>query len=146
MALAVIKKQKLDPDRISIPRYLMQRNVPYPNWMVLRRGVVMGTEENKEILAHMNWIQPEWKAAKSDIFVIVVRAADDETALGAIGRWDELLTRKKIDVDQEYRPRHGQRSGNAAGSRWVWISVAVVLLPMLPVRRWTWASLLSVQW
>ena len=57
-------------------------------------GVVMGTEENKEILAHIELDTPEVKAAKSDDLVIVVRAADDETALGAIGQVDELLTQE----------------------------------------------------
>lgn len=88
-------------------------------------GVVMGTEENKEILAHIELDTPEVKAAKSDDLVIVVRAADDETALGAIGQVDELLTRKKSNVDQEYRPKTlASAAEMLPDASWVLISVA----------------------
>lgn len=88
-------------------------------------GVVMGTEENKEILAHIDLVTPEVLASKSDDLVIVVRAADEATALGAIGQVDELLTRKKSNVDQEYRPKTLVSAAEMLpDASWVLISVA----------------------
>lgn len=88
-------------------------------------GVVMGTEENKEILAHIDLDTPEVKAAKSDDLVIVVRAVDEEAALGAIGQVDELLTRKRSEVDQEYRPKTLVSAAEMMpDASWVLISVA----------------------
>lgn len=88
-------------------------------------GVVMGTEENKEILAHIDLVTPEVMASKSDDLVIVVRAADEATALGAIGQVDELLTRKKSNVDQEYRPKTlASAVEMLPDASWVLISVA----------------------
>jgi len=88
-------------------------------------GVVMGTEENKEILAHIDLVTPEVMASKSDDLVIVVRAADADTALGAIGQVDELLARKKSNVDQEYRPKTlASAAEMLPDASWVLISVA----------------------
>jgi len=88
-------------------------------------GVVMGTEENKEILAHIDLVTPEVMAFKSDDLVIVVRAADANTALGAIGQVDELLARKKSNVDQEYRPKTlASEAEVLPDASWVLISVA----------------------
>ncbi len=88
-------------------------------------GVVMGTEENKEILAHIDLVTPETQVAKSDDLVIVVRAGDEETALGAIGQVDELLTRKRSEVDQEYRPKTlASAAEMMPDANWVLISVA----------------------
>jgi len=49
-------------------------------------GVVMGTEGNKELLAHINLLSPEINAAKPDDLVVVVRAATETDALAAIGK------------------------------------------------------------
>ncbi len=88
-------------------------------------GVVMGTEENKEILAHIHLDTPEVRAAKSDDLVIVVRAADEDTALGAIGQVDELMARKKSNVDQDYRPKTLATAAEMMPeASWVLISVA----------------------
>ncbi|MBE0684853.1 MAG: acyl-CoA synthetase FdrA [Anaerolineaceae bacterium] len=88
-------------------------------------GVVMGTEDNKEILAHIDLVTPEVMASKADDLVIVVRAADADTALGAIGQVDELLARKKSNVDQEYRPKTlASAAEMLPDASWVLISVA----------------------
>jgi FdrA protein len=64
-------------------------------------------------------------ASKSDDLVIVVRAADADTALGAIGQVDELLARKKSNVDQEYRPKTlASAAEMLPDASWVLISVA----------------------
>jgi hypothetical protein len=67
-------------------------------------GVVMGTESNKELLAHIDLLSPEVQSSKPDDLVIVVRAEDEKTALEAISKVDELLTRRKSGIEQEYKP------------------------------------------
>ena len=88
-------------------------------------GVVMGTEENKEILAHIDLVNPEVNAAKPDDMVIVIRAENEEAALNAIGKVDELLTRKRSNVDQDYRPKSLEGAADMLpDASWVLISVA----------------------
>ena len=43
-------------------------------------GVVMGTDSNKELLAHINLLSEMVQGAKPDDLVIVVRAEDEKTA------------------------------------------------------------------
>ena len=88
-------------------------------------GVVMGTEENKEILTHIDLVNPQVNAAKPDDMVIVIRAVDEAAAMNAIGKVDELLTRKKSNVDQDYRPKSLDGAADMLpDSSWVLISVA----------------------
>lgn len=88
-------------------------------------GVVMGTESNKELLAHIDLVNGEVEAAKENDLVIIVRAADGATAAEAIGKVDELLTRRKSNVDQQYRPRSLEGANEMIpDSSWVLISVA----------------------
>jgi len=88
-------------------------------------GVVMGTDSNKEILAHIDLLPAEAKAAKPDDLVIVVRADDDSAATAALGQVDELLTRKKSRIEQEYRPQSVETAVQMLPeAEWVLISVA----------------------
>lgn len=88
-------------------------------------GVIMGTEANKELLAHIDLVNSQVQAAKENDLVIVVRAEDDAVAADAIGKVDELLTRRKTTVDQQYRPRSLEGANQAnPDSTWVLISVA----------------------
>ena len=88
-------------------------------------GVVMGTEENKEILAHIDLLGPEAAASKPDDMVIVVRADNEQFAIDALGKVDELLTRRKSDVDQDYHPKSFEGAVDILpGASWVLISVA----------------------
>jgi len=92
---------------------------------VLDAGVVMGTEENKEILAHIDLVNAEVSGAKPDDMVIVIRAESEAAALDAIGKVDELLTRKKSTVDQDYRPKSLDGAADMLpDASWVLISVA----------------------
>jgi len=87
-------------------------------------GVVMGTQSNKELLLHANLVDAGVKAAKENDLVIVVRAWDEKSAADAIGRIDELLTRRKTTIDQEYRPRSLEGANRMLpDSNWVMISV-----------------------
>jgi FdrA protein len=88
-------------------------------------GVVMGTDANKELLAHIGLLSPDVAAAKPDDLVIVVRAEGDGEASGAIGKVDELLTRKKSAIEQEYRPQSIETADQMLpGVGWVLVSVA----------------------
>ena len=88
-------------------------------------GVVMGTEGNKELLAHINLLSPEINAAKPDDLVVVVRAATETDALAAIGKLDELLTMRKKSSGQEHRPQSIESADQMMpDSSWVLISVA----------------------
>ncbi len=88
-------------------------------------GVVMGTESNKELLRHVDLVNAEVEAAKENDLVIVVRAESEAAAAEAIGQVDELLTRRRTSVDQEYRPRSLDGANQMLpDSNWVLISVA----------------------
>ena len=88
-------------------------------------GVVMGTEQNKELLAHIDLISPEVEAAKPDDLVIVVRAVSEAAAIEAIGQVDDLMVRKKSGIEQEYQPRSLEKAAEMLPeSSWVLISVA----------------------
>src|SRR3990172_7859870 len=61
---------------------------------VVDAGVVMATQANRELLGANNLL-PESIVANPDDLLIVVKANDDTSATGAIGKVDELLTRRK---------------------------------------------------
>jgi len=88
-------------------------------------GVVMGTESNKELLAHINLVTPEIEAARPDDLVIVVRGEDDKSASEALSKVDELLAARKSGHDQEYQPHSIEAAAEMLPeSSWVLISVA----------------------
>ncbi|HTX80497.1 MAG TPA: acyl-CoA synthetase FdrA [Longilinea sp.] len=88
-------------------------------------GVVMGTEGNKELLAHINLLSPEVHAAKPDDLVVVVRAATEQDATSAIGKLDELLTMRKKASAGEYRPQSIENANQVLpDSSWILVSVA----------------------
>ena len=88
-------------------------------------GVVMGTESNKEILAHIDLLPAEARAAKPDDLVVVVRADDPAAAEAALGQLDELLTRKKSRIEQEYLPQSLETAAQMLPeAEWVLVSVA----------------------
>ncbi len=88
-------------------------------------GVIMGTDANKELLAHINLVSPEVESAKPDDLVIVVRAEDAPTAEAAIGQVDELLTRRKKTDTGERRPQSLDSAVEMLpDAEWVLVSVA----------------------
>jgi FdrA protein len=93
---------------------------------ILDAGVVMGTNANKDILAHSDLLTSEARIAAADDLVIVVRAEDDAAAEAALGQVDELLIRRRASVGQEYRPKSLESAAQMlpeAHSQWVLISV-----------------------
>ena len=72
---------------------------------VLDAGVVMGTAANKDILAQSDLLTPEAQAAVAEDLVIVVRAEEEAAARAALDQVDELLTRRRGGIEQEYRPK-----------------------------------------
>ncbi len=92
---------------------------------ILDAGVVMGTDSNKELLAHIGLDTPEVQASKSDDLVIVVKSENGQAAEDAIGKVDGLLAARKSDIDQEYMPRSLETAAQMLpDAAWVIISVA----------------------
>ena len=88
-------------------------------------GVIMGTDANKELLAHINLVSPEVQAAKPDDLVIVVRGEYAAGADAAIGQVDELLTRRKKSDTGERRPQSLDFAvEQLPDADWVLVSVA----------------------
>ncbi len=92
---------------------------------VLDAGVIMGTPANKELLAQIDLLPPEASAAKPDDLVIAVRAEHDAAAAAALDRVDDLLTRRRTSLDQEYRPRSLETAAQVLpDASWVLVSIA----------------------
>jgi FdrA protein len=92
---------------------------------VVDAGVVMGTEGNKELLAHIGLLSPEVEKAKPDDLVLVVRGEDEAAAVEALGKVDELLTRRKSASSEEHRPQSIETAvEELPDASWVLISVA----------------------
>ena len=91
---------------------------------VLDAGVVMGTDANKDVLGQSGLLTPELQAAVADDLVIVVRAEDDAAAQAALDQVDELLTRRRRSVEQEYRPKSLESAAEMMpDAQWVLVSV-----------------------
>jgi FdrA protein len=91
---------------------------------VLDAGVVMGTAANKDILAQSGLLTPEAQAAVADDLVIVVRADGEAAARTALGQVDELLTRRRGGVEQDYRPKSLESAVQMLPhAQWVLVSV-----------------------
>ena len=92
---------------------------------ILDAGVVMGTDSNKELLAHIGLDTPEVQASKPDDLVIVVKSEKGQAAEDAIGQVDLLLAARKSDIDQEYMPRSLETAAQMLpDAGWVIVSVA----------------------
>jgi FdrA protein len=92
---------------------------------ILDAGVVMGTDSNKELLAHIGLDTPEVQASKPDDLVIVVKSEKGQAAEDAIGQVDSLLAARKSDIDQEYMPRSLETAAQMLpDAGWVIVSVA----------------------
>jgi FdrA protein len=91
---------------------------------VLDAGVVMGTEANKDILDQSGLLTPEARAAAADDLVIVISAETAATAQAALDRVDELLSRRRGGVEQEYRPKSLESAAQLLpNAQWVLVSV-----------------------
>ena len=91
---------------------------------IIDAGVVMGTGANKEILVQTGLMAPEVKAAAADDLVIVIKAQDTDAAEEALAQVDELLTRRRGAIEQDYLPKSLESAAQALPhARWVLISV-----------------------
>ena len=67
-------------------------------------GVVMATQANRDLLAANNLL-PDSISANPDDLLIVLKADDDASASDAIGKVEELLSRRKAStVSEDFRP------------------------------------------
>ena len=94
---------------------------------VVDAGVVMATQANRDLLAANNLL-PDSIAANPDDLLIVVKANDDSSATDAIGKVDELLTRRKssnsLNSQEDFRPRSLSAAvKQLPEANWVLISV-----------------------
>ncbi|MDP1715109.1 MAG: acyl-CoA synthetase FdrA [Anaerolineales bacterium] len=91
---------------------------------VLDAGVVMATPANRDLLAANNLL-PNSISASPDDLLIVVKADTEKSALDAIDKVDELLTRRKsATVSEDFRPRSLSAAvKQLPGANWVLISV-----------------------
>jgi FdrA protein len=88
-------------------------------------GVIMGTDSNKELLAHIHLVSPEVEAAKPDDLVSVVRADSEKTATAALARMEELLINKKVASTSRTLPKSIDSAVEARpDASWTLISVA----------------------
>ncbi|HKI54347.1 MAG TPA: hypothetical protein VJ987_09490, partial [Anaerolineales bacterium] len=72
---------------------------------VIDAGVVMATPANRELLL-ANDLLPDDAKANPDDMLVVVKADEEKSALDAIDKVDELLTRRKSTaVSEDFRPR-----------------------------------------
>jgi FdrA protein len=91
---------------------------------VLDAGVVMGTAANKEILGQTGLLTAEARGAVADDLVIVVKAEDAAGAEAALAEVDELLTRRRGSVGQDYLPKSLESAaGMLPEAQWVLVSV-----------------------
>jgi len=93
---------------------------------VLDAGVVMGTQANKDVLAHSDLLAPQTETAGPDDLVIVVRGQDASAAQAALEQVDELLSARSRGggVDEEYLPKSLESAEKMLpGAQWVLISV-----------------------
>lgn len=87
-------------------------------------GVVMGTPANKEVLAQGQLLTEEAQRASAEDLVIVVAAADEAAATGALGQVDALLERRTTSTDVEYLPKSlNSAAKQLPAADWVLISV-----------------------
>ncbi|MCL4562804.1 MAG: acyl-CoA synthetase FdrA [Chloroflexi bacterium] len=88
-------------------------------------GVIMGTEANKELLAHIDLLPAEAESAKPDDLIIVVRAETETGAIEALSKVDELINRRKSTSSQEHRPQSLETAvQELPEAEWVLVSVA----------------------
>ena len=92
---------------------------------VVDAGVVMATPANKDLLAQSNLLTDAAYPALPDDLLIVVSAADAESAASALGQVDALLARRRSnDVGQDFRPRSLESAAaQLPDARWALISV-----------------------
>ncbi len=68
-------------------------------------GVIMGTESNKELLAHINLVSPEVDAAKPDDLVAVVRADNEKQHWLPWLRWKICSRKRKQHPTRNHCPK-----------------------------------------
>lgn len=92
---------------------------------ILDTGVVMGTDSNKELLAHIGLDSKEVMSSKPDELVIVVKADDEKSAVEALSKVDELLAARKGNQDENYQPHSIETAAEMLpDASWVIVSVA----------------------
>lgn len=91
---------------------------------VIDAGVVMGTPANLELLRAADLEPDGAERVRPEDLLLVVKAADPETAEAALGQVDELLARRPTAQPGTFRPRSLTSALKALpAARWVLISI-----------------------
>ena len=61
-------------------------------------AVVMGTPANREIIAAAGLLTPEAAGARPDDLLIVIKAADEASALAALAQAEEILAARRPEL------------------------------------------------
>jgi FdrA protein len=90
---------------------------------ILDTGVVMATQANLELLEDTG-LTIEGVAARAEDLLIVVKAKSKPSAEAALGKIDELLTRRRSAASSAYRPRSLSAAANQLPqAMWVLVSI-----------------------
>jgi FdrA protein len=90
---------------------------------VLDAGVVMATPANRDLLA-ANSLLPDSIVANPDDLLIVVKADSEDSAVSAMDKVDDLLTRRTSSASQDFRPRSlSAAAKQLPDANWVLVSV-----------------------
>ncbi len=88
-------------------------------------GVIMGTDTNKELLARIDLLPAEAKAAKPDDMVVVIRGDSEKSVDNALAQVDDLLTRRRSAMESKALPKSLESAAELLpDANWVLISVA----------------------
>lgn len=88
-------------------------------------GVIMGTDTNKELLARIDLLPAEAKAAKADDMVVVIRGDNEKSVDNALAQVDDLLTRRRSAMESKALPKSLESAAVLLpDANWVLISVA----------------------
>ncbi len=91
---------------------------------VLDAGVVMGTPANKELLLHTNLLTGEVEQAAPEDLILIVKAQSIQIARDALAKVDKLLSARRSQQGQGYRPKTlAAATRMAPQANWVLVSV-----------------------
>lgn len=91
---------------------------------VQEAGVVMGTAANKAMLSQGGLLAPEAEQAGNDDLLIVLRADSPTEAEAALAEVDSLLTRRRSEGGESYRPQSLETAVQLMPeANWVLVSV-----------------------
>lgn len=91
---------------------------------IINAGVMMGTDNNKELLRQNNLLTPEAESVEVEDLIISVTGADEKKIRSALDQVDQLLSERKSNLEQEYLPKSLEAAVKMMpDAKWVLVSV-----------------------